>query len=101
MHVQLFVHMCDSGIQADAVTCCSLINVMDKAGMWQVAELLLLAMDAASPALEPLRNMPEPPLTHLAPEDAAIVEALRSRFAQGSFKSGTSALSDRNRMSAP
>lgn len=89
MHVQLFVHMCDSGVQADAVTCCSLINAMDKAGMWQVAEVLLLAMDATSPALAPLRALPAPQFSPLVPEEAAVVDSLRSRLALGSFEVAT------------
>lgn len=83
MHVQLFVHMCDSGVQADAVTCCSLINAMDKAGMWQVAELLLLAMDARGGALSALRVLPPPQFSKLTQEEAILVEMLRSRLLVG------------------
>ena len=83
MHVQLFVHMCDSGVQADAVTCCSLINAMDKAGMWQVAELLLLAMDARCGALNALRALPPPQFSTLTQEEAILVEMLHSRLLYG------------------
>ena len=36
------------GIQADVVTCCSLINALERGGQWQLAEQLFVQMCAAS-----------------------------------------------------
>ena len=83
--VQLFLHMCDCGIQADAVTCCSLINAMDRAGLWQVAELVLLALCARMPAFHDMRA--QPPLDLAAVLDAAersLVQTLCLRLSGGS-----------------
>jgi hypothetical protein len=79
--MQLFLHMCDNGVSADAVTCCSLINAMDKAGMWPAAELVLLAMGAACPSLEALRSLPPEHFSHLSADEAELIETLSQRLA--------------------
>lgn len=82
--VQLFLHMCDCGIQADAVTCCSLINAMDRAGLWQVAELVLLALCARMPSFRDMRALPALDLSAFldAPE-RTLVHTLCLRLSGG------------------
>ena len=36
--IDVFNHMCQSGIECDVVTCCSLISAMEKGGQWELAE---------------------------------------------------------------
>ena len=59
--------------------------------MRQVAELLLLAMDSTSPALAPMRALQPPDFSHLDAEEVAVVDALRSRLALGSFEAASGA----------
>jgi len=42
--LQVFDHMQNSGVDADVVTCCSLINALERGGQWQLAEKLFLEM---------------------------------------------------------
>ena len=46
--VQIFDDMQAQGILADVVTCCSLINALERGGQWQLAEQLFVQMCAAS-----------------------------------------------------
>lgn len=79
--VQLFLHMCECGIQADAVTCCSLINAMDRAGLWQVAELVLLALCARMPSFRDMRALPALDLSSfLDASEQALVHTLVLRL---------------------
>lgn len=81
MPLQLFLHMCDCGIQADAVTCCSLINAMDRAGLWQVAELVLLALCARMPSFRDMRTLPSLDLsTFLDAPECTLVRTLCQRL---------------------
>lgn len=76
--------MCDCGIQADAVTCCSLINAMDRAGLWQVAELVLLALCASMPSFRDMRALPPLDLSaFLDASDQALVHTLCVRLSGG------------------
>jgi hypothetical protein len=36
--IDVFNHMSASGVECDAVACCSLITALDKGGHWQLAE---------------------------------------------------------------
>lgn len=46
--VQVFDDMQARGVLADVVTCCSLINALERGGQWQLAEQLFVQMCAAS-----------------------------------------------------
>ena len=46
--------MIESGIETDAVTCCSLITSLDKGGQWQMAEKVFIQMYQDNPELLPL-----------------------------------------------
>lgn len=48
MAMQIFDDMQARGILADVVTCCSLINALERGGQWQLAEQLFVQMCAAS-----------------------------------------------------
>lgn len=48
MSVQVFDDMQARGVLADVVTCCSLINALERGGQWQLAEQLFVQMCAAS-----------------------------------------------------
>ena len=41
------------GVEADVVTCCSLISALERGGQWQLAEQLFLQMCAASSSSGP------------------------------------------------
>ena len=48
MPVQVFDDMQARGVLAEVVTCCSLINALERGGQWQLAEQLFVQMCAAS-----------------------------------------------------
>eukprot|EP01026_Neomeris_dumetosa_P062821 TRINITY_DN59559_c0_g1_i1.p5 TRINITY_DN59559_c0_g1~~TRINITY_DN59559_c0_g1_i1.p5 ORF type:complete len:206 (-),score=35.46 TRINITY_DN59559_c0_g1_i1:15-632(-) len=51
--------MCSNGIEADAVTCCSLITALDKGGQWQLAEQVFIHMYAGDPRFHSLLRLEE------------------------------------------
>lgn len=53
--LQVFDHMQASGVEADVVACCSLINALERGGQWQLAEKLFLQMCTVQASL------PRPP----------------------------------------
>ena len=48
LSAQVFDDMQARGVLADVVTCCSLINALERGGQWQLAEQLFVQMCAAS-----------------------------------------------------
>ena len=46
--MQVFEDMQAQGVEADVVTCCSLISALERGGQWQLAEQLFMQMCAAS-----------------------------------------------------
>lgn len=42
--LQTFSHMQDCGVEADVVTCCSLISALERGGQWHLAQQLFLDM---------------------------------------------------------
>lgn len=47
---QVFAHMQARGVDADVVTCCSLISALERGGQWHLAQQLFLDMCRAAAA---------------------------------------------------
>lgn len=78
--MQVFERMCAQGVAIDGVTCCSLINAMDKAGLWQLGELVFACM-CESAGLEML-CVPEPADTSaMCAESLALLRRLHNCLA--------------------
>lgn len=48
LHMQVFAHMQARGVDADVVTCCSLISALERGGQWHLAQQLFLDMCRAA-----------------------------------------------------
>jgi hypothetical protein len=74
--MQLYLHMCEQGVQPDAVTCCSLINAMDKADKWQLAEKIFLSIFRFVPFVEALSAVGPPETGHMDESELLLVREL-------------------------
>ena len=77
--VQVFELMCAS-VAVDGVTCCSLINAMDKAGEWQLAEAVFRNM-CTSATLTPLLSGIEPDYSEMPERALALLRRLNECLA--------------------
>lgn len=57
--LQIFAHMQRCGVDADVVTCCSLISALERGGQWHLAQQLFLDMcrTAAAAGSAPVRPL--------------------------------------------
>jgi hypothetical protein len=76
--VQVFLRMCEQGVAVDGVTCCSLINAMDKASQWQMAELLFRCMCISTPSLLCLQPDHRIDVAGMTPENINLLDHLSS-----------------------
>jgi hypothetical protein len=74
--MQVFVKMCKEGVAVDAVTCCSLINAMDKARHWALAEVVFSGLCRSNPDLAPLIPPPLSPADGLSDFEIELVHLL-------------------------
>jgi hypothetical protein len=69
--------MCEQGVAVDAVTCCSLINAMDKARHWALAEVVFSGLCRSNITLAPLIPPPLTPADCLSDHEIELVHQLQ------------------------